>query len=217
MRRIGLTVLLAHSALHSCRSVANRSRNRNRVGAHALARDAAGGVGRAEEGRTPWLDRGARRSRRRWRYRESGIEWAPKILAVRSERLHRQHANRTPSGWPHRDPAVIDRGRPPRPGPRSPERAVEQRRSRIQPSTSRRARSAHAAASDLSSGCLPDRLLVPSQYLRALLIGANAVDDEAPRNPTPMRSIATHLPAPTSEACSRHIPPVLVQDLDPRP
>jgi hypothetical protein len=29
---------------------------------------AAGGVGGAEEGRTRWLDRGARRSRRRWRY-----------------------------------------------------------------------------------------------------------------------------------------------------
>jgi hypothetical protein len=110
-----------------------------------------------------------------------------------------------PSGWPHREPAVIDRGWPPRPGPRSLGRAVAQRRSRIQPSTSRRARSAYAAASDRSSGCLPDRLLGPSEHLRSLLIGPDAVDDEAPRNPTPMRSVPTHLPAPTSEACSRHI------------
>jgi hypothetical protein len=111
-----------------------------------------------------------------------------------------------PSGWPHREPAVIDRGQPLRPGPRSLERAVEQRRSRIQPSNSLRARSASAGASDLCSRCLPDRLLVPRQHLRALLIGPDAVDDEAPRNPTPMRSIATHLPASTSEACSRYIP-----------
>jgi hypothetical protein len=192
-------------------------RDGHRMGAHTVACDAASGVGSAEEGRTRWLDHGARRSRRRWRYRESGIEWALTILAVRSECLSpttREHRTIFRVAAPE---PVVDRGRPPRHGPRSLERAVEQRRSRIQPSTSRRARSAYAAASDLSSGCLPDRLLVPSQYLRALLIGPNAVDDEAPRNPTPMRSIATHLPAPTSEACSRHIPPVLVQDLDPRP
>jgi hypothetical protein len=38
-----------------------------------------------------------------------------------------------------------------------------------------------------------------------LLIGPDALDDKARRNPTPMRSIASHLPAPTSETCSRRI------------
>src|SRR5262249_42154257 len=88
-----------------------------------------------------------------------------------------------PLAWPRGEPAVRDRGRPPRPGPRSLERAVERRRSRIQPSTGRRARSASAAASDLPSGCQPGRLLVPSERLRALLIGPDALDDEGRGTP----------------------------------
>jgi hypothetical protein len=86
-------------------------RDGHRMGAHTVACDAASGVGSAEEGRTRWLDHGARRSRRRWRYRESGIEWALTILAVRSECLHRQHANTgQSSGWPHRSLSSIAAG-----------------------------------------------------------------------------------------------------------
>ena len=39
-------------------------RDRHHVGAHAVARDAAGGVGGVEEGRQGWLGRAQRRSAR---------------------------------------------------------------------------------------------------------------------------------------------------------